>query len=151
MTDEKDKIGFALNRITTEQFAIIESSYFEGKRIDLKTGLRFGIDFDNESISVFFSANLIQEKSPFLIIETSCHFNIRKENWYSFQTQNKMEFIVPKGFMSHLVMLTIGTTRGVLHSKKESTSFNRFSLPTLNVKEMLKQDVVFKVESEKRE
>ena len=48
-------------------------------------------------------------------------------------------------------MLTIGTTRGVLHSKTENTPFNSFLLPTLNVNELVKKDVVFKVEFDKKE
>lgn len=48
-------------------------------------------------------------------------------------------------------MLTIGTTRGVLHSKTENTPFNSFLLPTLNVMELVKKDVVFKLEGEKKQ
>ncbi|KXO01101.1 hypothetical protein LS48_01085 [Aequorivita aquimaris] len=151
MAEEKNKIGFSLKKITTEQFAIIESSYIEGEVVELKAGLRFGINFENHIISVVFSTNLIQEKSPFLIIEVGCHFNISKDAWESFYNESKTELIVPKGFIGHLVMLTIGTTRGVLHSKTENTPFNSFLLPTLNVMELVKKDVVFKVEGEKKQ
>lgn len=149
MAEEKNKIGFALKKITTEQFAIIESAYKEGDLVDLKAGLRFGINFENNIISVVFSTSLIQEKSPFLIIEVGCHFNITTEAWSSFYNESKTELIVPKGFIGHLVMLTIGTARGVLHSKTENTPFNSFLLPTLNVNELVKKDVVFKVENTK--
>ncbi|MAD96110.1 MAG: hypothetical protein CMB99_02175 [Flavobacteriaceae bacterium] len=151
MAEETNKIGFALKRITTEQFAIIESAFTDGKLVDLKAGLRFGINFENKIISVVFSTNLIQDKSPFLIIEVGCHFSIREEAWDIFYNQDKAEIIVPRGFIGHLVMLTIGTTRGVLHGKTENTPFNNFLLPTLNVNEMVKKDVVFKIEVEKKE
>lgn len=149
MAEEKNKIGFALKKIATEQFAIIESSYKEGDLVELKAGLKFGINFDNKIISVIFSTSLIQKKSPFLVIEVGCHFNITSEAWDSFYNESKTELVVPRGFISHLVMLTIGTTRGVLHSKTENTPFNNFLLPTLNVNELVKKDVVFKVESTK--
>jgi hypothetical protein len=149
MAEEKNKIGFALKKITTEQFAIIESSYKEGDLVELKAGLRFGINFDNKIISVIFSISLIQEKAPFLVIEVGCHFNITAEAWDGFYNESKTELVVPRGFIGHLVMLTIGTTRGVLHSKTENTPFNSFLLPTLNVNELVKKDVVFKVESTK--
>lgn len=42
-------------------------------------------------------------------------------------------------------MLTIGTTKGVLHSKTENTTFNHFVLPTLNGNELVKNDVVFDI------
>ncbi|MEH1008680.1 MULTISPECIES: hypothetical protein [Winogradskyella] len=149
MAEEKNKVGFALKKITTEQFAIIESSYKESEIVELKAGLKFGINFDNHIISVVFSTSLIQEKSPFLLIAVGCHFNINIEAWNSFYNESKTELIVPKGFISHLVMLTIGTTRGVLHSKTENTPFNKFLLPTLNVNELVKKDVVFKADKTK--
>tara|TARA_R110002051_G_C8717257_1_gene496258 strand:+ start:1330 stop:1788 length:459 start_codon:yes stop_codon:yes gene_type:complete len=149
MAEEKNKIGFALKKITTEQFAIIDSAYKEGDLVDLKAGLRFGVNFENNIISVIFSTNLIQKKSPFLIVEVGCHFNITNEAWLSFYNDPKTELIVPRGFIGHLVMLTIGTTRGVLHSKTENTPFNSFLLPTLNVNELVKKDVVFKIENTK--
>lgn len=150
MDEEKNKIGFTLKKITTEQFAIIESAYKEGNLVNLKAGLRFGVNFDNNIISVIFSTNLIQEKSPFLIIEVGCHFNITTEAWSSFYNESKTELIVNRGFVSHLVMLTIGTARGVLHSKTENTPFNSFLLPTLSVNELVKKDVVFKAENIKK-
>jgi len=151
MAEETNKIDFALKRITTEQFAVIESAFTDGKLVYSKVGLRFGINFENKIISVFFSTNLIQDKSPFLITEVGCHFSIKEEAWDRFYNQNKTEIIVSRGFIGHLVMLTIGTTRGVLHSKTENTPFNNFLLPTLNVNEIVKKDVVFKIEAEKNE
>lgn len=149
MAEEKNKIGFALKQITTEQFAIIESSYKEGAAIELKAGLKFGINFNDKRISVFFATSLIQENSPFLLLEVGCYFNIIKEAWEGFFNDAKTELIVPKDFIGHLVMLTIGTTRGVLHSKTENTPFNDFLLPTLNVNELVKKDVPFKVDNTK--
>jgi|SRR5690554_334785 len=151
MAKEKDKIGFSLKKITTEQFAIIDSSYEEDKVVELKAGLGFKINFDNHNISVVFSSSFIQGKSPFLIIEVGCHFNINEEAWDSFYNETKTDLVVPRGFIGHLVMLTIGTTRGVLHSKTENTLFNSFLLPTLNVMELVKEDVIFKVEGEKKQ
>jgi len=143
MSDTNKKIGFALNNITTEQFAVIESSFIEGKVVDLKAGLKFGINKEKKIISVLFSTSFIQEKSPFLVIEVGCHFKIMEEAWEGFLNDDKSKLIASKGFISHLAMLTIGTARGVLHSKTENTSFNNFLLPTINVTDLVKKDVNF--------
>lgn len=147
MSDIKSNIGFGLRKVTTEQFAIIESSFEDGKPIELKAGLRFGMNNENRIISTFFSANLIQEKAPFLILEVGCHFNITEVAWQGFLNADKSEIIIPIGFIGHLVMLTIGTARGVLHSKTENTSFNQFLLPTLNVNELVKKEISFKLDT----
>lgn len=146
MSETNKKIGFALNNITTEQFAVIESAFIKGNAVDLKAGLRFGINKDKKIISILFSTNFIQEKSPFLIIEVGCHFKIINQTWNDFLTEDKTELTAPKGFISHLAMLTIGTARGVLHSKTENTSYNDFLLPTINVADLVKKEVTFNLD-----
>lgn len=148
MSEESNKIGFSLRKVTTEQFAIIESSFEDDKPIDLQAGLRFGINNESKVISTIFSTNLLQAKTPFLILEVGCHFSITKDAWDSFLNVDNSKIVIPKGFLSHLVMLTIGTTRGVLHSKTENTPFNKFLLPTMNVNELVKEEVVFEVDME---
>ena len=41
----------------------------------------------------------------------------------------------------HLVLLTIGTLRGVLHCKTENTEFEDLKLPTINVNELIPNDI----------
>jgi len=81
-------------------------------------------------------------RTLFLIIEVSCEFDISSEFWKEFDNKDKVR--IPKGFMAHLAMITVGTTRGILHSKTENTKFNEFILPTLNITEMITEDGVFK-------
>jgi len=37
--------------------------------------------------------------------------------------------------------LTVGTVRGILHTKTEGTNFNGFVIPTINVTELVTSDV----------
>ncbi|MCG7501146.1 hypothetical protein MHM83_04625 [Tenacibaculum sp. Mcav3-52] len=146
MPTKKEKIGFVLTKITTEQFAIIESSYKEDiEDLNLKIGVKFGINIKSRKLSIIFSANFSQEDSPFLIIEIACNFEINEDTWNNFLNESSTNLTIPKEFVRHLVMITVGTTRGVLHSKTENTSFNKFLLHTINVKELVKKDVTFEV------
>jgi len=45
--------------------------------------------------------------------------------------------------MTHLSVMTVGTARVVLHTKTEGTFFNRFLLPTINVPELVTDDIQF--------
>ncbi|MCD6180437.1 MAG: hypothetical protein J7K39_11095 [Bacteroidales bacterium] len=138
---KNNPIGFSLRKISTEQFAVIEEAYLgSDKEIQLGIDLRFGLDVENKGLVAFVKVRFEQEKSPFLVVEVGNHFAIDNTAWESFQKEDK-EMVLPKGFASHLVMLTIGTLRGVLHSKTENTKFNKFLLPTINVTELVKSDV----------
>lgn len=144
MSKEKNGVGFSLAKINTMQFAIIKDSFKEGLPVNLDLNIKFGLNVEHKVLSVFFTFKLLQEKNPFLIIEVGNYFNIDGDSWSKFIDEKNNTITFPKGFASHLVLLTIGTTRGVLHSKTENTPFNKFVLPTINVNELIKSDVTLK-------
>jgi hypothetical protein len=71
----------------------------------------------------------------------SCHFDIGADSLNDFLSKEKIVF--PHSLMTHLTILTIGTARGVLHSKTNGSEFNKYILPTLDVTKMLTKDVEF--------
>ncbi len=140
-TNKVDSVGFQLNKVTTEQFAIIKEA-FDGTDSDvgMSIALNFGLDSENKYIAAFVKIQFEQNNNPFLIIEAGNHFEIEESAWKAMRKESE-NIILPQGFACHLVMLTIGTLRGILHSKTENTEFNQFLLPTINVTELIKSDV----------
>lgn len=135
-------IGFQLSKITTEQFAIIPDAYNkENPKIEMSIGVKFGLNREDKMIASFVTVSFEQRKKAFMIIEIANHFKIEDNAWNSFN-KSEREIIIPKGFAIHLVMLTVGTLRGTLHCKTENTEFNSFILPTINVTELVKEDIV---------
>ena len=134
-------VGFHLTRVTTEQFAILPESYdTDNHETNLGIGLNFGVDTSKKAVAVFFKVQFEQKMGPFLIVEIANHFQIEDSAWTSF-TSEENKIVIPKGFATHLLVLTIGTARGVLHSKTEKTDFNHFLLPTINASELIQKDV----------
>lgn len=134
-------INFSIVRVTTEQFAIIEEAFKESSPINLNTTLRFALDKENRVVAVFVLFKFEQNEIPFIKLDVSCHFAIELESWSTFVANETV--VIPKGFMTHLGMITVGTARGVLHTKTEGTRFNNFVLPTINVNELVTNDVTF--------
>jgi len=143
MKKENAQVGFALKGIKTEQFAIFEANYAPKKETGLGTELQFKLDQINKQIAVFIGFEFIQGKKVFLKIQVSCHFKIEESSWSSFIQEDK--WIIPKGFLAHLAMITTGTSRGVLFAKTEGTPFSKFIVPTLNVAEMIQEDATFDI------
>lgn len=143
--ENKDQITFGLRKITTEQFAIIESAFDESKtNFELGTGLRFGFNIDKRIVTPLLAINFSQNKSPFLILEIGCNFEIIEDHWKNLFNIETKELKLPIGLARHLVMLTVGTLRGVLHAKTENTPFNKFFIPTINVNDLVKEDILIK-------
>lgn len=140
--ENKDQISFGLRKITTEQFAIIESAFDKSNQnIQIGNGLRFGFNLEKRVITVLLSVQFNQDKGPFLLLEIGCLFEIIPEHWKTLYDEDTKEIKIPIALARHLVVLAMGTLRGVLHAKTENTPFNMFLLPTINVTEMVKEDV----------
>lgn len=138
---ENESIGFALAAIKTEQFALFEEKYSPKKELNITTSLEFKINEEQKLIGVFATFTFEQAKKTFIKIQVSCHFTIEPNAWKSFIKEDLIVF--PKNFMGHLTMLTIGTSRGILHAKTEGTEFNKFILPTINVNQLVDKDIEF--------
>ena len=141
MKSKEKPIKFSLKQIRTQQFAIIEESYYDKEKSSLSSSFHFGADKGNKIIGVFVSCKFETKKQPFLIIEVRCFFQIEDKDWESLFNSKNNTVHIPKGFITHLAMLTVGTTRGVLHAKTENTPFNRFILPPLNITDYIKEDI----------
>ncbi len=134
-------IGFALAAIKTEQFAVFAENYLSNKAANVTTSLEFKINEVDKRIGVFATFTFDNAKKTFIKIQVSCHFSVDPESWNDFKKDNLVIF--PKNFISHLTMLTIGTSRGVLHGKTEGTEFNKFIIPTINVNDLVNKDAEF--------
>lgn len=137
-------LSFRIIGIKTEQFAIIEENFAEKKKSEVITDLEFKANNKTFQIGVFTTFTFKSANKPFIILQISCVFEIEKASWNEYNNENKVVF--PQDFMTHLTIMTIGTARGVLHSRTEGTPFNRFILPTIKVPELVTDDVEFEFE-----
>jgi len=133
-------IAFALSRISTEQFAIIDEEFESQEDIQLETNIKYGVDEQDRIVSCFVKITFASDNGPFLMVEGGCHFVIKDECWVEMASEN--EIVLPKGFVTHIAVLTVGTVRGILHTKTEGTNFNKYILPTINLSEIIMDDAV---------
>ncbi|QXP74665.1 hypothetical protein H0I31_00695 [Tenacibaculum sp. AHE15PA] len=143
------EVGFALRKINTEEFATIDKEIIEENELDVQLNINngFGINEENRLVACFFHLQFELEKSPIIILKLNCEFEIEENAWKGFiGAKNKLKF--KKGFLQHLGVITLGTARGVLHSKTENTPYNKFFLPTINVIDIITKDESFDLEKE---
>lgn len=141
MANNNAIINFSLLKIKTEQFAIFEENFNKNEVINLITNLSFGLNSNDKVFLVTPKYTFENEGKPFMAIQISCFFKIEDTTWDSFKIKKKIIF--PKDFVAHMAMITVGTSRGILHTKTEGTVFNEFVLPPMNVAEMVGEDVSF--------
>lgn len=139
--DNSTQIGFQLVGIRTIQFAIVDPNF--DTRIPLKLAVDFNVNKDNELkiVSISVSVKFLFEDKIILIIDAASYFRLSDDSWNSFKLEDSNSIVLPSGFLTHLAVLAVGTTRGILHAKTEGTKFNEIVLPTLNISELFKSDL----------
>lgn len=141
--DKNKNISFRLLNIVTEQFATFELENLQDVN-ELKSDLQFSINPENRVVTCRMKFQFLQEKQPIIVLTVLCNFEIELNSWKTNVASDK-NIILPKHFLEHLCVITVGTSRGVMHTKTENTPYNKYIIPTLNVKNLVDKDVVFKI------
>lgn len=137
----ENQIAFRIIGVEIESFTYNPKDFMEGKNSTIVTDIQFKADSENHQIASFSTFTFNCESKPFIVITLICHFEIAPNSWEDCYVDATMKF--PMDFMTHLAIMSVGTARGVIHTKTEG----KFLLPTINVKELVKEDVVFTFEN----
>src|SRR5690606_25741557 len=125
-SDSQKTVQFSLNSIKTVQFATVEHDFSKEKEAKVESGFDFLINDEKEIIIVLYKCTYLCDDKPFIKLEVACEFKIESIAFKKFLNDAKDQYIVPKFFATHLAFLTVGTSRGVLHTKLEGTKFTQF-------------------------
>lgn len=137
-------IEFALVKIQTTQFAVNPEVYKPKLRIQFSYGLNFNFIKDQQLVVCSLKSMFLQKEVPFLQLEVTCGFQLSPKAWKDLFNHEGTDITIPKDFAEHLGVISVGTSRGVLHSKTENTDFNKFVLPMIDVRTLIKEDISFK-------
>ena len=139
--DKVLKLGFAIQKIETRQFAIIDENYNSKGSVGMKVGLNFEITPNERIIAVALKIHLTQKNDAFLVSEIACSFEIAPDSWKLVFNPKENFLDLPKDFVAHITSLTIGSMRGFIHAKTEGNQINKHILPTINITELVKTDL----------
>lgn len=139
-----NSLGFAFVGLKTTQFATNDKAYRKTGNLELQTNIGFALDEANRVLIVEVQFEFLKKKdAPFLKIGLQGHFEVNTKGWKSLTVEDGSNIVFPQKLITHLVVLTIGATRGTLHAKTEGSVYNSYILPTVNVAELIPEDVSF--------
>lgn len=141
--ETKKNISFRLLNIVTEQFATFEVENLPDTN-ELNSELQFSINPESRVVGCRMKFQFLHNNQPFVVLIVVCNFDIEKSSWNNQIVLDK-KITLPKHLLEHLCVITVGTSRGILHTKTENTIFNKFMIPTLNVSTLVEKDVVFEI------
>jgi len=138
-------LQFSLAKIETTQFAVIERPFSKEATLEnvaLTITLPFGVNIADKIIVSFGHFSFELDRNPFLIIEVRCYMQIGEDSWQLLFVKDQGVIKIEKDALIHFAMVCVGTARGVLHAKTENTPYNRFLLPTINIFDIIKEDLI---------
>lgn len=141
----ENQIGYKLVGVKTEQFAIFEENMQSLKdKISISTSGEIKLEELKKELSVVLALEFKQQQQIVIKLVVSCCFMISGDSWNALLKDKTITF--PKEFVEHLTNITVGTARGVLHTKTEDTLFSTYFLPIIAVSDLFDNAVTFSLD-----
>lgn len=134
-------LGFTINRIITEQFAVFPEHLDLNQEVQVAHSFNFSLNPLNQQVGVYTAFDFKQRELIVMKVVVSCHFGVWDDTWNSFIHGNSVH--LPIDFATNLFSITAGTARGVLSSKTENTPLSKFILPLLDVHRIITNEIIF--------
>ena len=135
-------IAFNMSQIKIEQFAILIDEISDDLGINVNFGVQISDDY--KSVRMLTQIRYTQGETIHLMLDLACIFSIAEESIK--ELTNNQRIVLPRGFLVHMAIHSIGTARGVLHCKTEGKKMNLLVLPPINVDSMFPEDLEFVME-----
>lgn len=144
MKTKAKKIKLGLSGINTCQFASIGNPPSPDTASEIRENIEFvfGASEADRLIGCMFRYSLLEGERLFLTIQVSCDFDIREEDWGKLLNNERRTLTLSKGFAQYLAEITVGTTRGILHSKTENTPLNKYPVGLVDFATIFSDDTV---------
>jgi hypothetical protein len=137
---EIKEISYALSGIYTDQFALIDEVFTQGKEVKYNLSFHFGAVKSENIVGVRSRLTFEQDQAPFIILDAGCNFKIAPNSWDSLKN-SESEIVLPRNFAINICSIVLGAVRGILHSKLDQTAFSQYMLPLIIVQDIVKEDV----------
>lgn len=149
MTDVKT-IRFAIDKIITDQFAVIDSAFDNKAEIKIQSSLDFGFGDTEPKVQIRGTFSFIQNEKVMIKLTVICIFFVHPADWKTIWMKEENKFKLDRELALHLGSLTVGVARGILHAKIENEPFNNIVLPLIDLTESLHEDVLVSHNEKKR-
>lgn len=124
-------------KINVEQFAILADAPSES--FNIKSSMKLDFSLENRNIRISMNFEFTDNDALMMLLKMNCEFNVHEQDWNSFKNGDKI--VIPKQLLDYFISQTVGTARGILYCKTESTPFSHIVLPPLDVSKMVASDI----------
>lgn len=133
-------IPYRISHVETIQFAIFPENFTNGQEVMVNTDCGYNVRTDLHQVRNVISVNYVQNEKLLLVVQLACYYDIAPDGFEAIKKDGK----IPVDFLRYMGSISVGTIRGVIHTKTEGTVLNPVVLPPINLEEMIKSDLLIK-------
>lgn len=143
------RVPFLLASISTEEFATFRDNFVSDEE-EFEIGMNVEVHFNKpyDHVGVYTRFEFQQEGQPVMVMKCGCHFEFDKSYWADLISDHQIT--IPASLITHLLVITVGTARGIIHAKKPAW-LEKALLPTLDVSGVMQEDMVVNLNQEEEE
>ena len=138
-------IYYKFVKMDLSQFATFDEGIAinDGEEVGIGIKHQFAYKFSRGLVLCKTTVDYSLYQSNLLKAELDCIFQIDSESVERLEKDGG-EITLPSGLLRQLASLAYGTLRGIIFAKTMNTQLNNIILPLADVREFVKDDVVFK-------
>lgn len=149
MSTPADNLPFTLSHLYTDFCEKVESRYIGDKPDQMHYSVRFSFEADHRMVASTLEVSFARTAKPYLMLAVSCHFNIQAAYWKKKMLRSDRSITIPRTVAIHMLILTAGATRGIIHAHAQGTKWHHLLLPTIDLNDVIKKDIHIPISHER--
>jgi len=141
MSSSTGKIPFSLSHLATDYREEAPSRFVPDKADQMRYSVRFQFDAKRRMVASTLEVSFARTEKPYLMLAVSCYFNIQPAYWKSKMKRADGSLTVPRTVAIHMMLLTAGATRGIIHAHAQDKPWYHLVLPTIDLNDIIQKDI----------
>ena len=137
------EIPYRIEQIVTSKFEQHPDLLEIGPEIQISTGYNFAVNSIEHRVRCDSEYIYTQNANQLLYLKLVCIFDVEPDAFAAL-INNKI-ITIPVEFLRYMATICVGTARGDIHARTESTPLNNYVLPPVNLVEAITDPLVLKI------
>ena len=137
------EIPYRIVQIVTSKFEQHSDSFEVGPDIKMSSGYNFAVNDVAHRVRCESVYKYLQKDVELLDLNLVCVFEVEPSAFNALK--NGIDITIPVEFLRYMATICVGTARGIIHARTESTPLSNIVLPPINLVEVIKEPLVVKI------
>lgn len=138
------EIPYRIVQIVTSTFEQHSDSFEVGQVIQINSGYTFAVNDIAHRVRCESVYKYLQNDNELLDLKLVCIFEVEPSAFIALKNENNIT--IPVDFLRYMATIAVGTARGIIHARTESTPLSNVVLPPINLVEIIKEPLVVKID-----